>query len=57
MRCCRIIEILLVAKVDIIRIKFTIFAEYYGKGCIDKLRTVFAAVLNPKDAYDKLIKL
>ena len=34
-----------------------VFAEYYGKGCIDKLRTVFAAVLNPIDAYGKLKNL
>ena len=34
-----------------------IFAEYYNKGCIEKLRTVFVAALNPKDAYDKLINL
>ena len=34
-----------------------IFREYYDKGCIEKLRTVFVATLNPKDAYDKLVNL
>ena len=34
-----------------------IFREYYDKGCIEKLRTVFVATLNPKDAYGKLVNL
>ena len=34
-----------------------IFREYYDKGCIEKLRIVFVATLNPKDAYDKLVNL
>ena len=34
-----------------------IFAEYYDKGCIEKLRTVFVATLSPKDAYGKLVNL
>lgn len=34
-----------------------VFAEYDGKGCIDKLRAVFSDTINPKDAYDKLKKL
>ena len=34
-----------------------IFAEYYDKGSIEKLRTVFVATLNPKDANGKLVNL
>lgn len=34
-----------------------IFREYYDKGCIEKLRIVFVATLNPKDAYGKLVNL
>ena len=34
-----------------------IFREYYDNGCIEKLRTVFVATLNPKDAYGKLVTL
>lgn len=34
-----------------------VFAEYYVKGCIEKLRTVFAAALYPKDAYGELVNL